>query len=68
MNDRHMLIDINEASAKITNFIGTKRFDEIVSCVNNDARSGFMAGMAFALCLAMTECKCYVDPEKLKEE
>jgi len=60
MSNPHILIDLNEASAKIISFIGTDKFKEIVFAINDDAQSGFTAGLSFALSLAMAECKTYL--------
>ena len=60
MNNPHILVDMNEASAVVMNFIGSERFNDIVQSIDNNARAGFMAGLSFALCLAMAESKTYL--------
>ena len=70
MNQPHILVDMNEASAVIINFIGSKRFDEVVQCIDDTAKAGFMAGLSFAMCLAMADCKTYlyhVDEQQKKD-
>ena len=60
MNQPHILVDMNEASAVIMKFIGSEKFNEVVQCIADNAKSGFMAGLSFALCLAMADCKTYL--------
>lgn len=60
MNQPHILVDLNEASAVVTKFIGSERFNEVVQCIDNNAKAGFMAGLSFALCLSMAECKTFL--------
>ena len=67
MNQPHILVDMNEASAVIMNFIGSERFNEVVQSIDNNAKAGFMAGLSFALCLAMAESKtflCHANEQK----
>ena len=69
MNKTHIFLDINEASGVVMKFIGSEKFDEVVKCIDDNAKSGFIAGLSFALCLAMAECKTYQyyvdeDPDK----
>ena len=67
MNQPHILADMNEASSVVMKFIGTDKFDEVVSAVENNAKAGFTAGLSFALCLIMAEAKTYlyhVDEQK----
>lgn len=69
MNQPHILADMNEASSVVMKFIGTDRFDEVVSAVENNAKAGFAAGLSFALCLIMAEARTYlyhVDEQKAK--
>jgi hypothetical protein len=60
MNQPHIFVDMKEASAIVINFIGSERFNEVVQSIDNNARAGFMAGLSFALCLAMAESKTYL--------
>lgn len=60
MNQPHILADMNEASSVVMNFIGTDKFNEVVSAVENNAKAGFTAGLSFALCLIMAEAKTYL--------
>ena len=67
MNQPHILVDMNEASAVVMNFIGSERFNEVIQSIDDNARAGFMTGLSFALCLAMAECKTFlyhVDEQK----
>ena len=65
----NFLVDLNEANSAVLNFIGTEKFNEVVSAINDDAKSGFMAGLSFAMCIAMAECRPYVFvEEKPKKE
>ena len=59
MKQPHILVDMNEASSVVMKFIGTDKFDEVVSAVENNAKAGFTAGLSFALCLIMAEAKTY---------
>ena len=54
------LVDLNEASSELLKFIGTDKCNEIISSIQDNARSGFIAGMSFALCFIMANCKTYV--------
>lgn len=70
MNQPHILVDMKEATSVIMKFIGTDKFDEVVSAVENNAKTGFTAGLSFALCLIMAEAKTYlyhVDEQKAKD-
>lgn len=60
MNNPHVLVDINEASAIVLKFIGTDRYYDVVSSLENNAKAGFNAGLSFAICLAMAECKTFL--------
>ena len=60
MSQPHILVDMNEASTVIMKFIGSEKFNEVVQSIDNNAKSGFMAGLSFALCLAMAESKTYL--------
>ena len=60
MNQPHILIDANEMASVVMKFIGTEKFDKIVSAIENNAKSGFMAGLSFALSLGMAECKTFL--------
>ena len=65
------MIDLNEASYVITHFIGTDKFNEIVSLLENNAKAGFIAGMSFALCLANANCKTFlyhIEEQKTEKE
>ena len=64
MNNPHILVDLNEAASKVIGFIGTDKFKEIVQAIDNNAQSGFTAGLSFALSLAMAECKTYLYREE----
>ena len=59
-NSQHILIDLNEASKVIIDFIGSEKFDEVVSSIENNAKAGFIAGMSFALCLANANCTTFL--------
>lgn len=63
-NQHPMLVDLQEMSRMVIKFIGTERFDEIVSSLQDDAQSGFAAGLSFAICLAMAECNVYTYHKK----
>lgn len=70
MNQPHILADMNEAASIVMKFIGTDKFNEVVSAVENNAKSGFIAGLSFALCLIMAETKTYlyhVDEQKSED-
>lgn len=60
MNNPHILVDVNEASSELIKFIGTEKFNEVLSAIENNAKSGFMAGLSFAICLMMANCKTYL--------
>lgn len=60
MSQLHMLADMNEASKVVMNFIGTDRFNEIVSSIDDNVKAGFTTGLSFAVCLIMGECKTYL--------
>lgn len=60
MNQPHVLIDANEMASVVMKFIGTEKFDEIVSAIDNNAKAGFMVGLSFALSLGMAECKTFL--------
>lgn len=62
------LVDLNEASSELLKFIGTDKCDEIISSIQDNARSGFIAGMSFALCFIMANCKTYVGCIENKEQ
>lgn len=71
MNNPHILIDLNEASDVIIKFIGTDKFNEIVSSLENNAKAGFIAGMSFALCLANANCRTFlyhIEEQKTEKE
>ena len=70
MNQPHILADMNEASSIVMKFIGTDKFDKVVSAVENNAKAGFTAGLSYALCLIMSEAKTYlyhVDEQKKED-
>lgn len=70
MNQPHILADMNEASSVVIKFIGTDRFNDVVSAIENNAKAGFTAGLSFALCLIMAEAKTYlyhVDEQKVTD-
>ena len=60
MDNPHILVDMNEATQVVMKFIGTEKFNEVVSSIDNNAKAGFMTGLSFALCLAMAECKTFL--------
>jgi hypothetical protein len=60
MSNQHILIDINEASTVVMNFIGTEKYHDILSAIEDNAAAGFSAGLSFALCLAMAYCKTFL--------
>ena len=60
MKNPHVLVDINEASAIAMKFIGTDTYNDVVSSLENNAKAGFNAGLFFAICLAMAECKTFL--------
>ena len=60
MNQPHILADMNEASEVVMRFIGSEKFNEVVQAIDDNAKSGFTAGLSFALCLIMADCKTYV--------
>ena len=60
MNQPHILVDLNEASAVVTKFIESERFNQVVQCIDNNAKAGFVTGLSFALCLSMAECKTFL--------
>ena len=59
-NNIHILVDLNEAARSVIDFIGTPRYHEIISALENNAQAGFTAGLSFALCLAMANCKTFL--------
>ena len=59
-NNIHILVDLNEAARSVIDFIGTPRYHEITSALENNAQAGFTAGLSFALCLAMANCKTFL--------
>ena len=71
MNNPHILIDLNEASDVVIKFIGTDKFNEIVSSLEDNAKAGFIAGMSFALCLANVNCKKFlyhIEEQKIEDK
>jgi hypothetical protein len=44
----------------VINFIGTDKFNDVVSSLEDNAKAGFTAGMSFALCLANASCKKFL--------
>lgn len=50
------LVDINEASSVIMDFIGSEKYNIIVGSIENNARAGFNAGLSIAMALIMSEC------------
>ena len=56
MEKEHIFVDINEASKVVMKFIGTDKFYQVVDALENNAQSGFTAGLSFALCLILAEC------------
>ena len=70
MSEPHILVDLNETCRSIINFIGSDKFNEVVSSIENSARAGFMTGLSFAMSLAMSEGKTFlyhVDEQKKEE-
>ena len=49
-------VDLNEASKVVIKFIGTEKYKEVISALEDNAQAGFTAGLSFALCLMMAEC------------
>ena len=71
MNNQHILADLNEASSELIRFIGSEKFNDVISAIENNAKSGFMAGMSFALCLMMANCTTFlyhVNEQKEEQE
>ena len=71
MNQPHVLVDLNEMSHVISEFLGTEKFKEIVSAIENNSNAGFIAGMCFAQTLAMAKCRTYlyhVDKQQKAED
>ncbi len=70
MNQPHVLVDLNEMAHVIGEFMGTEKFKEIVSAIENNSNAGFIAGMCFAQTLAMAKCRTYLYhiDEQPKEE
>jgi len=60
MDNTHILVDIKEASSVVMNFIGTDKYNEVISAIENNAKAGFTAGLSFALSLIMAECKQHI--------
>lgn len=60
MNEPRMLIDVQEASVIIMNFIGTEKFNNVIGSLEDNARAGFTAGLSFALCLIMSEAAAFL--------
>lgn len=56
----HILVDLNEAAQVLMDFIGSERFNNMISSIENNAKAGFTAGLSFALCLEMGECKTFL--------
>lgn len=56
----HILVDVNEAASVVMNFIGTEKFNEVVSSIEDNAKAGFITGLSFALSLSMAECKTFL--------
>lgn len=53
----------------IGEFLGTEKFKEIVSAIENNSNAGFIAGMCFAQTLAMAKCRTYLyHVDKLSKE
>ena len=42
------------------NFIGTEKFNEVVSSIEDNAKAVFITGLSFALSLSMAECKTFL--------
>ncbi len=70
MNQPHILADMKEASSVVMKFIGTDKFDEVVSAIEDNAKAGFTTGLSFALCLIMAEAETYlyqIDEQKAED-
>lgn len=52
----------------ILNYIGSKDFEKAVACIQNDGRSGFMAGLGMAGVVVMADCAPYVGTPKEEKE
>ena len=59
MTQPHILVDIDDAASVIMKFIGSEKCNEITKAIEDNAKSGFMAGLSFALCLIMAECTAH---------
>lgn len=67
MNDE-VYVELNEAAEVILEYISSEEIEEKVKTIQDNARSGFIAGLAFAFCLIGAKCKKYTSKDPLSAE
>ena len=55
-----MLVAVRKIGKVLIDYIGSEDFEKAVSCLRDDTRSAFMAGIGMAGCLILSECPTYI--------
>ena len=59
-----IFVSINDISKSILSYIRSENFEQAVNLINDTGRSGFMSGLAMAVCIIMADCPKYLKEVK----